>query len=274
LVITALKGMGVPVAVATRRFSMPRSTFYKSCGKDDKELSDLIIEIAFKHSSYGYRMITALLRRKGIMVNHKKVYRVYRSLGIGKPANKSKKRRYMHQFTPIKALYPGHIWAVDFIHDSIEAGRQVRIFNTLDLFSRRAFEPEIDYSLPGDKIAAHINRLFLRYGSPRIIRRDDGPEFRSKEFQSIMRRWRIREEVIPPGQPSDNGFIESFHGSMREEILDQEIFENLRQARQKILRWINEYNTQRPHSALEYKTPMDVWYKLDNNKIIPKLSHN
>jgi len=92
-----------------------------------------------------------------------------------------------------------------------------------------------------------------------MLRRDDGPEFRSRDFQAVLRKWRIREEVIPPGQPYDNGHMESFHGTMREEVLNREEFDTLEEARARIEAWIEEYNKGRPHSALKYRTPMEIW---------------
>ena len=148
---------------------------------------------------------------------------------------------------------------MDFIHDRLTSGKAFRIFNILDLFSRRAFKPILDFSLPGARIAEHFESLCQKYGPPEILRRDDGPEFRSREFQKVLRKWRIREEVIPPGQPYDNGHMESFQGTMREEVLDREEFDTLEEAKSRIENWIEEYNRKRPHSALNYRTPMEIW---------------
>jgi putative transposase len=157
------------------------------------------------------------------------------------------------------------VWAGDFLHDRITSGRGFRIFNVLDVFTRRGFEPPVEYSLPGRTIASYLDSLCRQYGPPRVFRRDDGPEFRSWEFQKVIRKWRIREEVIPPGQPFNNGHIESYQGTMRDELLDREEFETLQDARQKIHEWVRSYNTQRSHSALGYRTPMEVWDEYYSN---------
>jgi len=251
----------VPVAVLCRRFSIPRASFYHKTTRDDSELLDAIKKIASDHSAWGYRLIWAELRGQGIKVNHKKVYRLYCSVNLQKPAIVSGKKhsKPTQPFEATEAAFPGHVWAGDFLHDRVTSGRGFRIFNVLDIFTRRGFEPPVEYSLPGRAIAKHFDRLCEQYGPPRVFRRDDGPEFRSKEFQAVIRKWRIREEVIPPGQPFNNGHIESYQGRMRDELLDREEFESIEEAREKICQWVRMYNTQRPHSALGYRTPMEVW---------------
>ena len=257
----------VPVSVLCRRFNLPRASFYRTGRKDDSELLEAIKDIASKHSAWGYRLIWAELQKQGIRVNHKKVYRVYCCINLQKPAVVSgrKHSRPTQPFKATEAEFPGHVWAGDFLHDRITSGRTIRIFNVLDVFSRRGFKPPVEYSLPGRAIAYHLDRLCRQYGPPRVFRRDDGPEFRSKEFQVVISKYRIGEEVIPPGQPFNNGHIESYQGTMRDELLDREEFETLQEARQKITEWVRSYNTERPHSALGYRTPMEVWNEYYGN---------
>jgi len=251
----------VPVALLCRRFQLPRASFYRKNTKDDSQLLEVIKNIAFKHTAWGYRLIWAEIRKQDIIVNHKKVYRIYCLLNLQKPPMVSGKKhsRPTRTFQPTEAEFPGHVWAGDFLHDRTTSGRIFRIFNVLDLFTRRGFEPPVQYSLPGRIIAHYLDTLCKQYGPPRIFRRDDGPEFRSEEFQRLIRKWRIREEVIPPAQPFNNGHIESYQGTMRDELLDREEFETLQEAQQKICHWVNLYNTERPHSALGYRTPMEAW---------------
>jgi len=251
----------VPLKVLCKRFGIARASVYRN-GKDkDSELKERIIAIASKHTSWGYRMILAELRKQGFKVNHKKLYRLYRSLRLQKPPVISRKKhaKVTQPFEATLPEFPCHVWAVDFLHDRLTTGRAFRIFNVLDVFSRRGFEPLVEYCLPGKYIAEYLDSLFRLYGSPRVIRRDDGPEFRSFEFQRVIKRWRIREEVIPPGQPFNNGHIESYQGTMRDELLQREEFETLKEAQQKIKDWVRRYNTERPHSSLGYKTPQEVW---------------
>jgi len=261
LIKEANSQFNVPVSVLCRRFDIPRASFYRNGRKEDSELLETIKSIASKHTAWGYRMIWAELKKQDIRVNHKKVYRIYRFLSLQKsPVVSGRKHsRPTQPFEATKAAFPGHVWAGDFLHDRVNSKRAIRIFNVLDVFSRRGFEPPVEYSLPGRAIAYHLDSLCRQYGPPRVFRRDDGPEFRSWEFQRVIRKWRIREEVIPPGQPFNNGHIESYNGTMREELLDREEFETLQEAKEKITQWVRSYNTERPHSALGYRTPMDVW---------------
>jgi len=251
----------VPVAVLCRRFNLPRASFYRTARKDDQELIKAITKIAFKHPAWGYRMIWAELRKQGFKVNRKKVYRLYRAVNLQKPQVVSGKRhsRPTEPFEATQAEFPGHVWAVDFLHDRTTSGRAFRIFNVLDVFSRQGFDPLVEYSLPGRSVAEYLDALCRVYGPPRVLRRDDGPEFRSMEFQRVIKQWRIREEVIPPGQPFNNGHIESYQATMRDELLERDEFETLKEAQQKIHQWVRSYNTERPHSALGYRTPREVW---------------
>ncbi len=261
LIQRANKQFNVPVAVLCRRFDIPRASFYRTGRKEDSELLEAIKSIASKHTAWGYRLIWAELQNQDIRVNHKKVYRIYRFLNLQKPPVVSGKKhsKPTQPFEATEAEFPGHVWAGDFLHDRITSGRGFRIFNVLDVFTRRGFEPPVEYSLPGRTIASYLDSLCRQYGPPRVFRRDDGPEFRSWEFQRVMRKYRIREEVIPPGQPFNNGHIESYQGTMRDELLQREEFETLQEAKEKITRWVRSYNTERPHSALGYRTPMEVW---------------
>ncbi len=255
------KQFKVPLKVLCKRFGIARASVYRN-GKDkDTELKERIIAIASRYTAWGYRMILAELKKQGFRINHKKLYRLYRSLRLQKPPVISRKRhtKVTQPFEATQPEFPCHVWAVDFLHDRTTTGKTFRIFNVLDVFSRRGFEPVVEYSLPGRYIAQYLDSLCRLYGPPRVLRRDDGPEFRSSEFQRVIRRWRIREEVIPPGQPFNNGHIESYHGTMRDELLQREEFETLKEAQQKIKEWVRRYNTERPHSSLGYRTPQEVW---------------
>ncbi len=251
----------LPLATLCRRFGLPRASFYRQSTKDDRELTEKIKAIAFQHPAWGYRMIMAELHKQGIRANHKKIYRISCGANLQKPPLISKKKhsRITQAFTGTPAEFPGHVWAGDFLHDQITSGRKFRIFNVLDVFTRRGFEPQVDFSLSGSTIAHHLDYLSRLYGPPRVFRRDDGPEFRSQEFQKIIKKWRIREEIIPPGQPFNNGHMESYHGTMREELLAREEFDSLMHAQERIKQWVKVYNFERPHSALDYKTPMNIW---------------
>jgi len=257
---------GLSLKTVLTRLQIARSFFYyqKKRKKDlnDEYLRQKIKKLALTYKTYGYKKITALLKAEGLHVNHKRVCRIWKEEGFNRYIffkNKKQHKKREKIFNPTPATYAGEIWAIDFIHDSLENGRAFRVFNVIDVYSRRAFEPAIDFGLPGKKVAEHLEELFKHYGAPKIIKRDDGPEFKSKYFQALMVRWGIEQEVIPPGQPFNNGHIESFHGLLRRECLNREIFIDIIEARDRIMRWIEDYNTKRLHSGLRYFTPMKVW---------------
>jgi putative transposase len=160
---------------------------------------------------------------------------------------------------PTEAQRPGQVWAVDFIEDRLVSGRRLRILNVLDLCSRYALGSVVEHSLTGELAARHLERLFLSHGAPRVLRRDQGPEFESRVFQKLLRTWRVQDEPVPKGQPFDNGHVESFHGSLRDELLDAELFHSLGEAQAKVENWLNWYNSERPHQSLGYRTPREVW---------------
>lgn len=148
MIVLQLAEYGVPIKTACKRIEIPRASFYRGVKGKDFSLLSKIKEFALKFPSYGYRKITELLRREGMKVNHKRVYRLYKTAGLQKQVFRSKRKHLRERisFFPTTALYPGHIFSIDFIHDRTEEGRMLRIFNVIDIFSRRAFEPEVGYS--------------------------------------------------------------------------------------------------------------------------------
>jgi putative transposase len=258
--VKELNQLGVPVTVACRRLGISRSTYYYRSRDKSTNLKEAIMEIAYMYPSFGYRRITAALRNRGFKVNHKKVYRLYRELNLQKSVKRRGYRKKVSYQQPPVAEHPNHVWSMDIIEDRTEGGKKIRIFNVIDVYSRYAFTPLVDSSITGEKAAIHFEELILRHGAPKVIIRDDGSEFRSKEFGRVVRKYRIEEVVIPPGEPFKNGYVESFHSRLREELLSAELFENLEDARRKIIEWIEWYNSERPHSSLDYLSPSEVFY--------------
>ena len=267
-----LVNSGMSVTSTCKLLSIPRSSFYFflkpiTCKNSilNSKLADLIQNLAYYFPSFGYRRITALLKQMGYNVNHKRVYRIYRELNLQKSLSKGYKKKVKPQtFNSVNPSKTNELWSLDIIENSLQRKgfvRKIRILNMIDVFSRFAFPPLVDLSLAGDKVGKHFERIVKCYGAPKAIIRDDGPEFRSKSFQRVISKYRISEIVIPPGKPFKNGYVESFHKRMREELLDAEIFESLEEAREKVLNWIRWYNTKRPHSALRYRPPIEVYNK-------------
>jgi len=126
------------------------------------------------------------------------------------------------------------VWSIDIIEDRTEDGRKIRILNFIDAYSCYAFPPLVDSSIRGEKAASYLKKLISAYGIPKVIVRDNGSEFRSKEFGKVVKRFRIEEVVIPPGEPFKNDYVESYHSRLCEELLSAEVFENLDDARRKV----------------------------------------
>jgi putative transposase len=262
-VVRELRSQGISLRLAMAIVRMARATFYRQVRARPQEdrLRERIRELAHAQVSFGYRRITALLRRQGWQVNPKRVYRLYRQMDLQKPVRKKGRRGVKRPvpFEPTEATAPGHVWAVDFIEDRLVSGRKVRILNVVDIFSRYAMGSLVEHSITGALAARHLEGLFLRYGAPRVLRRDNGTEFEAKVFKKMLSAWRVRDEPVPKAQPYDNGHLESFHGSLRAELLDAELFQTLGEARAQVENWLTWYNGERPHQSLGYATPQECW---------------
>jgi len=262
-VIRELRQQGISLRLALELVKMARATFYRQGRERPQEdgLRERIRELAHAQASFGYRRITAMLRRQGWQINPKRVYRLYRQMELQKPVSKKGRRGLKRPvpFEPTEATAPGQVWALDFVEDRLVSGRKLRILNVLDIFSRYAMGSLVEHSITGALAARHLETLFLRYGAPRVLRRDNGPEFESKVFKKLLSAWRVKDEPVPKAQPYDNGHLESFNGSLREELLDAELFHVLGEARSKVESWLCWYNGERPHQSLGYRTPLEVW---------------
>lgn len=213
-----------------------------------------IIEIALQKKSYGYRRIHVLLKRNGICVNHKKVYKIYKKEGLMKRKKKKKKLvREKNKLELPKAL--NQVWAMDFMSDALSNGNKIRTLNIIDIFSRECISLQVDRSISSTKVISILEYLEFTRGLPEKIRVDNGPEYISKRLQEWTAKRNIKLDYIQPGKPTQNAFIESFNGKFREECLDQNWFINLNDAKQIVEEWRQEYNKERPHSAIGYMTP-------------------
>lgn len=261
--IRELRQQGFTLQAALALVRLARATYYRQRrGRlDTEELKERIRELALAQASFGYRRITAVLRRQGWRVNPKRVHRLYRQMALQKPVTRKGRRglRRPVPFEATEAVAPGQVWAVDFVEDKLVSGRKVRILNVMDIFSRYALGSLVEHSITGGLAARHLEGLFLRYGAPRVLRRDQGPEFESKVFTKVLRTWRVQDEPVPKAQPYDNGHLESFNGSLRQELLDAELFHTLGEARLKVENWLAWYNGGRPHQGLGYATPQEWW---------------
>ncbi len=213
-------------------------------------------EMANQHPNYGYRRVTAILRREGSEVNHKRVQRVWKSEGLHLPRRKPRKRRYGPRGEVIhKARYRNHVWSYDFLEEHTVKGSRLRILAVIDEFTRECLALLADRSITSDKVVDLLDWLFLVYGRPQHLRSDNGPELVAHKVQDWLARQGCQTIYITPGSPWENAYIESFIGKFRKECVDRYLFYTLQETRSIIEDWREEYNHFRPHSALGYMTP-------------------
>jgi putative transposase len=203
---------------------------------------------------FGYRRLGVLLGREGETVNHKKLFRVYQEAGLS--VRRKKRKRLERVGRPLfQASGPNQQWAIDFVHDKLASGRTIRMLTVVDTFTRECLALEVDTSLPSPRVTRALDKVIFERGRPERIQMDNGSELTSRHFLSWGIERRVELAHIQPGKPVQNAFIESFNGRLRDECLNTHWFRNLWEARRRIQDWRREYNTERPHSSLDYRTP-------------------
>ena len=234
------------------------SARYRSGRRDDAAVRTRLRELAAERPRFGYRRLHALLRREGVVVNHKRVARLYGEEGLA-VRRRSRKRlaREGRGIAPAPTR-PDERWGLDFLSDALASGRRLRLLCVLDLFTREALAIEVDVSLPGVRVVAVLARLAAERGAPAELVLDNGPELTGRALDGWAAQRGVRLRFIAPGKPSQNGFVESFNGRFRDECLNQTWFTGLADARATVEAWRRDYNGRRPHSALGYRTPDEI----------------
>ena len=228
---------------------------YASKRPSDEAERALVKELAAERRRFGYRRLREMARRRGVVMNLKKVYRLYREEGL-KVRRRGGRKRAIGTRAPLeKAARPNAIWVLDFVSDALETGRRFRVFNVEDQFTRRGLGVEIDTSLPGRRIVRVLDRLVAAWGKPAMIVSDNGTELTCNAMLKWTTEQAIAWHYIAPGKPMQNGFMESFNGKLRDECLNEHVFGSLAEARRVIEAWRVDYNEVRPHSSLSYQTP-------------------
>ena len=243
---------------ACRLVGVGRSTVrYRPRRGDDGALRVRLRELAGARPRFGYRRLHALLRREGVMVNHKRVARLYRAEGLAVRGRKRKARSRMRRGRPPAPTRANAQWALDFVEDSLASGRKIRLLSVLDVFTREALALEVDTSLPGRAVVRVLDRLGQERPLPDLVVLDNGPELISRVLAEWAHRHAVTLHFIDPGKPIQNAHCESFHGRLRDECLNEHWFLGLADARQIVEAWRQDYNQTRPHGALGYQTPVE-----------------
>lgn len=213
--------------------------------------------LAYERPRFGYRRLHIMLKREGLKVNHKRVYRLYRLEGL---AVRRKKRKHIavssRKPLPV-GTGPNERWSMDFMWDQLADGRSFRTLNIVDDFTRESLAIEVDVSLPGLRVTRVLDRLAETRGLPKSIVVDNGPEFAGRALDAWAYRHGVTLAFIAPGKPTQNPYAESFNGKFRDECLNQHWFMNLNDARRKIEDWRQDYNNVRPHSSLGDRPPVE-----------------
>jgi putative transposase len=198
-----------------------------------------------------------LLRREDFQVNHKRVFRLYQEEGLKLRPKKRKRIASTQRVKPESVREVNQLWAMDFVHDTLSCGRTFRALNIVDAYTRECLAIEVDTSLSGERVARVLEELGQQRTLPKTIQVDNGSEFTSRKLDQWAYRNKVTLDFIEPGKPTQNAYIESFNGKLRDECLNQEWFTSLKQARGIIESWRQDYNHVRPHSSLDYLSPMD-----------------
>lgn len=240
----------------------PRSTQrYVSKVKDDERaIVQRMHELVRRRPRFGYRRIHALLVREGFRINRKRTYRLWKKEGFKVPVKQRKKRRLGVSENGIirrRAESINDVWCWDFIHDRDERGRPLRWLLIEDEFTREGLAVEVERGIKSTDVLDILTEVILTRGAPRHIRSDNGPEFIARAIRRYLEGTGIGTLYIEPGAPWQNGYAESFGGRFRDELLNAELFADLREAKALSDHWRNDYNHRRPHSSLGYRTPAE-----------------
>ena len=238
-------------ARSTQRYAAPAR-------EDEELLRAEIVRLASRYGRYGYRRITALLRRDGWRVNHKRVERIWRQEGLKVPKRHPKRGRLWLNDGSCVRLRPSHrnhVWSYDFVSERTHDGRALKIMTLIDEFSRECLALLVERHLTSDDVLYCLADLFIWHGIPDYIRSDNGPEFTATAVRQWLEHLGVKTLFIEPGSPWENGYNESFNGKLTDEVLNREVFFTLKEAKIVIENWRREYNTIRPHSSLNYRPP-------------------
>lgn len=234
-----------------------RSGFrYHHKSDKDKSIRLRLLELAKRHPSYGYLFLHSILKTEGLVCNRKRTYRIYKELGL--QVRTRKRKKLVRPRLPM--VVPSSVdmrWSMDFVSDQLANGRRFRVLNVIDDYSRQVIGQLVSFSINGRQVADFLDRLIDQRKKPNQITCDNGTEFTCKTMYYWQQQTGVKLGFIQPGKPIQNAFVESLNGKFRSECLNQYWFKNIEEAKELIMQWRNHYNTKRPHSSLNYLSPVD-----------------
>ncbi len=228
---------------------------YQSQRAPDTALRGRLRDLANERRRFGYRRLFVLLRREGEASGINRIYRLYREEGLTVRKRKARRKAIGTRAPILIEARANARWSLDFVHDQFACGRRFRVLNVVDDVTRECLAAIPDTSIFGRRVARELTALIERRGKPGMIVSDNGTELTSNAILKWCAEHKVEWHYIAPGKPMQNGFVESFNGRMRDELLNETLFRNLAHARDLIAAWVTDYNTARPHSALGYQTP-------------------
>jgi putative transposase len=235
---------------------------YRSCRSPDAELRARLRDLANERRRFGYRRLFILLRREGELSGINRIHRLYREEGLSVRKRRARRKAVGARAPILVEARPNARWSTDFVHDQFANGRRFRILNIVDDVTKQCLGAIPDTSISGQRVARELTAIIERHGKPGMIVSDHGTEFTCNAMLTWCHDNGVDWHFIAPGKPMQNGFVESFNGRMRDELLNEMLFFDLADARTKIAAWVADYNEQRPHSALGYQTPAAYAAKL------------
>jgi len=242
-----------------------RSMWYYKVKKDDSALEAKLNEYAELYPTYGFDEYYWRIRREGYVWNRKRVLRVYRKMNLG--LRRKRKRPYpIRDPKPLEEqTSPNQVWSLDFMADSLEDGRRIRVLNVIDDYNREALATEVGISFPSDRVVRILDQLIEERGKPRMLRTDNGTEFMAKPYKEWCHANEIVPEYIKPGKPTQNAYIERFNQEFRRGVLNAYLFKSISDLRTKAEEWRYDYNHYHPHKSLGRKTPKELWKDFVNS---------
>jgi putative transposase len=252
-----LVARGVSERRACRLLHLHRSTLHYQARPDrNVDLAHRMQDLAQRHPRYGYRRIGALLRRRQV-VNKKRVHRLWKRRKLQVRKYPRRRRATLGTGVPVHATQPNHVWTYDFVHDRCLNGTALKVLTVMDEFTREGLAIEVAASLPSRRVLGILARLFEVHGAPQFLRSDNGPEFIALAVRGWLAQQHTSTLYIDPGCPWQNGYGERFNGTVRDECLNMYIFTSVAEARIQLEDYRRQYNEERPHSSLGYRTPAE-----------------